>query len=137
MAVSEVAQIRENIANEYMAATWGLCGLASGISRHTFITVRLERMGAAQEQLATLVGKQEAGKLLADTLVSLPEQPEREAVLDVITHLWGKSEETEYLLDMIRAMWDTMDYLTTEFGVEDTHKIIHAPAFLCVKHSTS
>ena len=35
---SEVAQLRENIANEYIAAQLGLSGLASGVSRHEVIT---------------------------------------------------------------------------------------------------
>ncbi|MBA2678742.1 MAG: hypothetical protein H0U76_10170 [Ktedonobacteraceae bacterium] len=41
MSVSEVAQLRERIANEYRAAKWGLSGLAYGTAQHQFITARM------------------------------------------------------------------------------------------------
>jgi hypothetical protein len=37
-------------------------------------------MGVAQQRLATLVGEQEAGRLVAETLTLLPDQPEQQAV---------------------------------------------------------
>ena len=72
MTVSEVTRIRENIANEYKAAMWGLTGLAYGASRHDFISARLENMGRSQIELAFLVGEQQAGAFVADTLANLP-----------------------------------------------------------------
>jgi ABC-type Fe2+-enterobactin transport system substrate-binding protein len=66
---SEVARLREQIAQEYLAATRGLSGLAAGVSRHDFIQVRMENMGRCHEQLSILLGSaQEATRLVAETL---------------------------------------------------------------------
>src|SRR2546425_10913963 len=78
MAVSEVAQLRQRIADEYLAAKWGLTGLAYGTSQHKFITARIEHMGESLTTLIDLVGSpQVAAKILADTLEDLPERPTR------------------------------------------------------------
>ena len=127
MTVSEIVQLREQIAAEYMAAQWGLNGLAHGTSRHDFISARMEKMGEGHQHLTVLVGEQQAAELVAETLVSLPEKPERHAILDVLTHLRGKTEETAHLTDYIQDMWETVDILKKEFGEEDTQKIINAP----------
>jgi hypothetical protein len=127
MTGSEVTRIRENIANEYKAAMWGLTGLAYGASRHDFISARLENMGRSQIELAFLVGEQQAGAFVADTLANLPDKPERSAILDLLPHLRGKTEETTHLRDHIQEMWETIDLLKREFGEEGAHKIIHAP----------
>lgn len=72
MAESEIARLRQQIAEEYRAAQAGLSGLASGTSKHTFITTRMERMGLYHEQIARLVGNEhEAAKLVAETLENL------------------------------------------------------------------
>jgi hypothetical protein len=68
---SEVARLRQRIANEYLAAQRGLIGLASGIATHQFITAHLERMGASHQALKHLVGEQEAARILAETLEGL------------------------------------------------------------------
>ncbi len=68
---SEVARIRQQIADEYVAATYGLTGLALGTPRHEFITARMENMRRCQEQLNALVGEHEGVKLLAETLANL------------------------------------------------------------------
>ena len=66
---SEVARLREQIAQEYLAATRGLSGLATGISRHDFIQVRMENMACCHQRLSILLGStQEATKLVAETL---------------------------------------------------------------------
>jgi hypothetical protein len=126
MSRSEVAQIKERIAAEYMAARWGLSGLASGIPRHQFIVARMERMEEGRRELATMVGNQQAAMIMAETLASLPEQPERAYALDVIKHLLGDTEQTNCLLNRIQAMWETIDVLLQEFGPEDAYKIINA-----------
>jgi hypothetical protein len=67
--VSEVAQLRQRIAEEYQAAKWGLSGLACGTAQHIFITARMENMSRCHEQLSILVGsEQEATRLVAETL---------------------------------------------------------------------
>ena len=65
---SEVARLRQRIAEEYEAAMCGLTGLASGSATHEFITRRMEQMGACHETLKQLVGEQEATRMLAETL---------------------------------------------------------------------
>jgi hypothetical protein len=72
MNQSEVAQLRQQIAEEYQAAKWGLIGLASGASHHAFITAKMERMGRYHERLITLVGSEQATRLLAETLEHCP-----------------------------------------------------------------
>jgi hypothetical protein len=53
---SEVARLLNQIKEEYEAALRGVSGLAQGISRHSFITTRMENMGKLQIQLDELVG---------------------------------------------------------------------------------
>ena len=65
---SEVARVLEQIELDNQAAHQALYGLASGVARHQFITSKMERMGRLHEKLQTLVGKEQAGKLLAETL---------------------------------------------------------------------
>ena len=68
MAESEVARLMQQISAEYAAAKAGLCGLALGTAQHTFITTRLENIGRYQEQLGVLVGKEQAVKLVVETI---------------------------------------------------------------------
>lgn len=65
---SEVARVLEQIELEYQAAHQALHGLASGVAKHQFITSKMERMGKWHEKLQTLVGEEQAGQLLAETL---------------------------------------------------------------------
>ena len=68
---SEIARLRQRIAEEYEAAMRGLSGLACGTATHEFITKRMEQMGACHETLKQLVGEQEATRMLAETLEAL------------------------------------------------------------------
>ena len=68
---SEVARLRQRIAEEYEAAMRGLTGLAYGTATHEFITKRMEQMGTCHETLKQLVGEQEATRMLAETLEAL------------------------------------------------------------------
>ena len=70
MAESEVAQLMQRIAEEYQAAKQGLSGLAYGTAQHQFITSRLENIGRCQQQLSTLVGQEQAVKLVVETIES-------------------------------------------------------------------
>jgi hypothetical protein len=126
---SEIARLRENIAASYMAAQWGLSGLASGTSKHRFITARMERMQEGHKELQTLMGD-EAIAVVAETLVGLPTQPTRYYVLQVLRHELGNTEETEHLLDCIREAWETMDILIERFGGETAQKILTASSSL-------
>jgi hypothetical protein len=65
---SEVARVLEQIELEFQAAQQGLYGLAFGTAKHEFITNKMEQMGRLHEQLQTMVGEEEAVKLLAETL---------------------------------------------------------------------
>ena len=68
---SEIARMRQRIAEEYEAAMRGLNGLAAGTASHEFITRRMEQMGDCHETLKQLVGEQEATRMLAETLEDL------------------------------------------------------------------
>jgi hypothetical protein len=65
---SEVACVLEQIELEFQAAQRGLYGLAFGTAKHEFITNKMEQMGRLHEKLQTIVGEEEAVKLLAETL---------------------------------------------------------------------
>ena len=72
MVHSEVAHLRQRIAEEYRAAQWGLSGLACGSARHDFIEAKMDCMGQYQEQLVTLVGQDQAMALVVETLNAQP-----------------------------------------------------------------
>ncbi|MGH2495344.1 MAG: hypothetical protein ACRDIV_11630 [Ktedonobacteraceae bacterium] len=65
---SEVARVLEQIELEFQAAQRGLSGLAFGSAKHEFITSKMEQMGKLHEKLQTMVGEEQAVKLLAETL---------------------------------------------------------------------
>lgn len=71
MQISEVAKLRQRIADEYVSAKNGMTGLAYGTSRHDFITQHLENMRKCQEQLEAIVGCESAMKIVAETLQPL------------------------------------------------------------------
>lgn len=68
MAGSEVAQLKQRIAEEYIAAQRGLAGLSSGSTRHDFITARMDTIGRVHEELIALVGPAEATKIMVETV---------------------------------------------------------------------
>jgi hypothetical protein len=63
---SEVAQLLQQISLEYEAAGRGLTGLSAGSARHSFITARLEQIGAYHEQLTSMIGEVQATQLLIE-----------------------------------------------------------------------
>lgn len=65
---SEIARLRQRIADEYQAAQRGLSGLCLGTAKHEFITARMEQIGTCHEALKGLVGDGEATRILAETL---------------------------------------------------------------------
>lgn len=67
MVESEVARLRQQIEAEYTAAQLALQGPAM-VARHAFITTKPENMRVAFEALTPLVGKEEAVKLLAESI---------------------------------------------------------------------
>lgn len=70
---SEVTRLLNQIKAEYEAAQNGLYGLASGISRHTFITARMEHMSLLHTELRSLIGDA-ATVLVVEQLNASPEQ---------------------------------------------------------------
>jgi len=71
MSGSEVAILKQKIAEEYTAATLGLSGLAYGTAQHQFITQRMEAMGQHFTSLEALVGQEEAGRMIVEILKPL------------------------------------------------------------------
>lgn len=61
---SEVARLMRQIQMEYEAAQQGLSGLAA-VSRHDFITARMENIGEHHVALQQLIGEQKAIHFLA------------------------------------------------------------------------
>src|SRR5450759_2775321 len=131
MVQSDVARVRQQIANEYFAAQLGLSGLAEGTSRHQVITARTERIGMLHHQLEELVGDQ-AIVLVAQTLEEVPEQATRQDLVHLLLHEREDSAETQHLLDYTRDLWETRDLLTKRFGPEVTRKIIEAPVSVSI-----
>ena len=74
---SEIAQLLERISLEYEAAGRGLTGLSAGSAKHSFITARLEQIGAYHEQLASLVGVVQATQLVIELAEQGPEESTR------------------------------------------------------------
>jgi hypothetical protein len=105
MSESEVARLRQRIAEEYQAAQLGMSGLASGVSKHAFITARMERMGQSFDQLSELVGSRQ------------------EAMKEVVAAL---EETPELLITQIKAMWATVDQLRELYGWERARAMIAA-----------
>ena len=68
---SEVARLRQQIADEYIAAQRALNGLAFGTSKHQYITARMERMHVCHSALKDIVGEHEATRMMNDTLADL------------------------------------------------------------------
>jgi len=74
-ATSEVAQILTQIQAEYESGMRGLCGLASGVTKHQFITARMERIDQLHSTLGECVGEEQATQLLVSALADLPDTP--------------------------------------------------------------
>jgi hypothetical protein len=71
---SDVARILWQIQQEYQASKLGLEGLASGSSRHDFISAKTENIGKHHDHLVELVGPEQAISLIAHTIWTPAEQ---------------------------------------------------------------
>jgi hypothetical protein len=76
---SKVARLRERLEQEYQAAEWGLHGFAVGVSRHAFITAKMERMGECHQQLAKLIGTDAATRMLVEIIDGTGPAPVKES----------------------------------------------------------
>jgi hypothetical protein len=75
---SKIKSLREQIDTEYQAAQYGFTGPAQGISKHEFITKRMDRIGQIQEELEKVVGKEEAKRIIVEQLNKVdPPEPEK------------------------------------------------------------
>ncbi len=63
--MSEVAQLKSRIVEEYEAGKRGLEGLAE-TARHDFIRQRTENMSLCHSQLVALIGKAQADQFLVE-----------------------------------------------------------------------
>ena len=61
---SEIARLRQQIEFQLVAMRRGLSGFSSGTARHSFITARMERIGAYQDSLANQLGENAADMLV-------------------------------------------------------------------------
>ena len=133
MEVSQVAQMRQRIADEYQAAQWGLSGPAFGTSRHTFITAKMENLGGTFEELTEIVKSPEkAIEIVNETIEALPEMPTRGQFIDLLWRVLGAEQknDVDMLNDCIEDMWKTIDMLSKRFGPERAKKITALPPSL-------
>ena len=65
---SEIRRLMDTIDQEYQSAFLGLSGLNLGTAQHEFITARMERIGAAAEELKQLVGENEAARIVVEQM---------------------------------------------------------------------
>ena len=65
---SEIKRLLTQISAEYEAAQRGLFGLASGTSRHAFITQKMENMECHRQELQHIVGEMPAIAMIAEQL---------------------------------------------------------------------
>jgi hypothetical protein len=61
---SELRRLLRQIEEEYISAHNGLHAFANGTARHTFITARMENIDRCRIELTTLVGEEEAIRLM-------------------------------------------------------------------------
>ncbi|HTI13164.1 MAG TPA: hypothetical protein VL461_01145 [Dictyobacter sp.] len=65
-SVSEVARLRQQIADELVAMDRGFHAYAAGTSRHEFIRAKMERIGDQQDKLAQYVGQNDAEHMVCE-----------------------------------------------------------------------
>lgn len=123
---SEVAQIRQRIANEALTATLGLCGLAVGTARHAFINARTENMGKDLDELTQVLGSRDEALDIAITAMSSAEHPTRHDVGSTLRRELPNTEENAQLLVRLEDAWETLDMLIERFGSGVAHTIIDA-----------
>jgi len=75
---SNVARLLQQIDEANEAAYQALYGLAAGIARHDIISAKLEYIGQCHEQLAELVGEDEAAALVCQIIEQRGEQHQQE-----------------------------------------------------------
>lgn len=63
---SEVARLRQRIADECQASWWALYGLSSGSAQHEFIAAKLKRMDEHHQCLTALIGEEKATDALCE-----------------------------------------------------------------------
>ncbi|EFH86685.1 hypothetical protein KSD_37900 [Ktedonobacter sp. SOSP1-85] len=66
MHQSEIALLRQRIAEEYEAIKQGLNGLAWGTAKHEIMDLRMRRVDQYQGQLARHIGESEATLAIYD-----------------------------------------------------------------------
>ena len=61
---TELRRLLRQIDEEYEAAYSGMHGFSSGTARHAFINAKMERIDGYQKELISLVGDDEARRLI-------------------------------------------------------------------------
>lgn len=81
MCKSEVALLRQQIALEIESMRLGIEGVASGTSRHAFISARMERIGGYQRTLAHHIGPDAANLTIGQLYMQEMEMGPSEAAM--------------------------------------------------------
>jgi len=66
MNSSQVARLREQVAQEYEAMMQGLTGFAEGSAMHEFISARMARVENYHDELAKEVGESLATQIICE-----------------------------------------------------------------------
>ncbi|MBO0778133.1 MAG: hypothetical protein J2P37_04825 [Ktedonobacteraceae bacterium] len=66
---SEVARLRQRIAEEIESMQNGFSGFAAGVARHDFIRARMEQIGDHQDELAEYIGDTDAAHLVCELYI--------------------------------------------------------------------
>ncbi len=68
---SEVARLRQQIAEEIESLERGFHAFAVGSARHDFIRTRMDRIGDRQDKLATYVGEDSAEHMVCELYIDI------------------------------------------------------------------
>jgi hypothetical protein len=84
MSKSEIALLREQIAQEHAASVWAMSGFASGMARHDFINARFRRMDSYHQRLSQLVGEEEAIAFVCQVFDTTPTTNALHQIMDAL-----------------------------------------------------
>ncbi len=122
---SEVAQIRQRILDESLAATLGLSGLAAGTARHDFITTRTENIGKNLDDLTRVLNSRDEALGIAIAAMTSAEHPTRHDLRSTLLRELPNTEENAHLLERLEDAWELQDMLTERFGANVAQMLLN------------
>jgi hypothetical protein len=77
-SLSRIAEIKQSIEEQMIAARRGLFGLSAGATRHEVISAKMKRVSEQHEKLGGLIGEDEAMQFYLETEARVLDQIDRE-----------------------------------------------------------